>query len=348
MKKRALPALILALCLILTATVSASELPPRREATHQMEIPACWSPLTEQTEETELILSLTADRLYRLSADGQALTPSLAAAMPEDVTGEYAGTYGIPADAALGYAYRITLEPEARWEDGAPITADNWQFTMNTLIDRNRLGLDIAGLSGYYSHTEKPSETIISLQDAGFSSVEEAMEAGRTEFYIDVTNFWGLDAGWVSASGQDRLKDAAIPSGITEMYVSGAYLFDRYLKTGASQSVFQTEFVGVAAEAEFLDLADLGILRTGTHELVLILETPITAEALALKLSDMIPLREDLFGGDYGTSTAYSACGPYRIVSCGSGEMILEPNEYWHGKVPSFEADLIRLTQIGA
>lgn len=349
MKKRNFLALILILCLALPLGVRAAELEPRIEANYSLELPACWNPLGEQTKETALILSLTADRLYHLSSDGSTLTPSLAVSLPEDVTGEYAGSFGIPADASWGYAFRLRLEPEGRWEDGSPITTEDWLFTINTLIDRNMLDIAIANLQDYDSGAEKPSDNIISLGDAGFSSVEEAREAGRTEFYVDVGNFWGLEAGWVSASGRERLKDTAIPSGITEMYVSGAYLFDRYLKTGADQSVFQREFVGVAAEPEALRRSDLGLIREDAHTLVLILEKPTTAEALALKLGDLIPLREDLFGEDYATSAAtYSACGPYRIVSCGAGEVILEPNEHWLGKTACFEADLIRLTQIGA
>lgn len=349
MKKRNLLALILVLCLCLSSAVSAAELEPRIEASHQMEIPACWSPLGEQTEETELLLALTADRLYHLSPDGSALIPSLAVSLPEDVTGEFAGSYGIPENTGLGRAYRIRLDTQGRWEDGASITADDWLFTINELIDRNMLELAIAALNDYYTHAEKPSEEIISLADAGFSSVEEARDAGHTEFYVDVGNFWGLEAGWISASGRERLKDAAIPSGITEMYISGAYLFDRYLKTGADQSVFQREFVGIAAAPEYVQRSDLGLIREDAHTLVLILEAPTTAEALALELSRLIPLREDLFGENYATSAAtYSACGPYRIVSCSNGEITLVPNEYWLGKIPCFEADLIRLSQIGA
>lgn len=351
MKKSKLLALILIFCLVLPSAVSAAELAPRIEAVHKMEaIPESWSPLADRTAETELILSLTADRLYVLSADGQELTPSMAAAMPQDVTAEHAGTYGIPETAERGYAFLIDLEPGAAWEDGAPITADDFLFTMNLLIDRDQLGLDLANLHAYRNGIEKPTDNIVSLVDAGFASVEEAQAAGRTEFYVDVAHFWGLDAGWVPISDRTRLKDAAIPSGIIEMYVSGAYLYDRYLRTGASQSIFQPEFVGVSAEPEYTAREEIGLVRESSHQLVLILEEPTTAEALALKLSGMIPLREDLFGDDYATSPAtYVSCGPYRIVSVSGGEILLEPNEYWLGKTDAPEADLIRLmSDIGA
>lgn len=346
MKKRKLLALILVFALALPVAVSAAELPKRIEAVHQMKsLPESWNPLAELSAEAELILSLTTDRLYVLSPDGQTLTPSLAAEMPEDVTAAYAGSYSIPDGSLRGYAFRIELEPEAAWEDGAPITADDHLFTIHQLIDAHMLGLDLANLSSFYENVEKTTDNIVSLVEAGFGSVEEAREAGRTEFYVDTSHFWGLDTGWKSISDRERLKDAAIPSGITEMYVSGAYLYDRYLRTGASQSVFQTEFVGVSAEAAYVTREDIGLIREDAHSLVLILEEPVTAGTLALKLSGLTLLREDLFGEDYATSAAtYSACGPYRIVSAENGEILLEPNPHWLGRTETVEADIIRLT----
>lgn len=346
MKKRVLPVLILLLCLLLPVMAAAAESDaPRTEALHELgTIPGCWSPLAEQTPETELILNLTADRLYDLSADGAALLPSMAAALPRDVTAQYAGSFGIPSGAQRGYAFAIDLEPEARWEDGTLITAEDWLFTLNVWIDQGAPGLDLANLEDFYCRNQKATENVVSLMDAGFSSVEEAEAAGYTLFYVDTAHFWGLNDGWRSVSDGTRLKDSAIPSGVTEMYVSGAYLYDRYLRTGASQSVFQTEFVGISAEPEFVTLADVGMVQEDIHRFVLILENPTTATTLALQLRNLTLLRRSLFGADYATSPkTYSATGPYRIVSMDAREMVLEPNPHWLGKTDAPEAELIRL-----
>lgn len=352
MKKRNFLALILVFCLLIPSAVSAAEQDfPKTQAVRELEaMPVCWSPLEALTEEEALLLSLTSDRLYVLSADGRELIPSMAAELPVDVTEQYAGSYGIGAETRRGYAFLITLDPGAVWEDGNPINADDFLFTLNLLIDRGEMEPVLANYNNYIHHMEKPSDSIVSLMDAGYGSVEDAAAAGHTAFYVDVDHFWGLDAGWVSTSDVSRLKDAAIPSGVTEMYVSGAYLFHRYLRTGKSQSVFQTEFVGVAENPEYVSREEIGLIRKNSYEFILITEKPTTAEVLALQLAELIPVRPELYDEAYGTAPDhYSSCGPYRIVSMENGQILLERNGAWLGKTNAVSADSIRLgTDIGA
>lgn len=352
MKKQNFLALILVFCLLIPSAVSAAEPDSAKiQAVGELEaMPACWSPLEELTAEEELLLALTSDRLYVLSADGQELIPSMAAALPVDVTEQYVGSYGIGAETRRGYAFLITLDPGAVWEDGSPIDADDFLFTLNLLIDRGEMEPVLANYNNYLSRIEKPTDSIISLMDAGYGSVEDAAAAGHTAFYVDVGHFWGLDAGWVPASDVSRLKDAAIPSGVTEMYVSGAYLFNRYLRTGKSQSVFQTEFVGVAENPEYVSREEIGLIRKNSYEFILITEKPTTAEALALQLAELIPVRPELYDEAYATSPdRYSSCGPYRIVAMENGRILLERNEAWLGKTETVSVDSIRLgTDIGA
>ena len=215
------------------------------------------------------------------------------------------------------------------------------------------MGLDIpepANLRAFRNGAEKPTGEVISLLEAGFSSVEEARIAGHTMFYVNTGDFWGLDSGWVPFTDGTRLADTAIPSGVTERYVCGAYLYDRYLRTGAEQSMFQSEFVGVSAQPECVHREDVGVLEDSEFRFLLILEQPTTAEALALELMDITVLPADRCGDGYAASAeSYCATGPYRIISIRGGEMVLEPNPHWLGLVPAPEADTIRLgADIGA
>ncbi len=352
MNKRIFPILILILALMLPIGVSATEPAPQQEKRmvgyYEIEsIPESWNPLEELTAEAQLLLSLTADRLYILSNDGSTLAPSLAAELPVDVTAEFAGTCGIPAGATRGFAFRIQPDPAARWEDGEAVTAADLVFTINQLIDRKALNLNLANLEGFYGESEKPTETVISLREAGFLTAEEAVSAGFSALYVDTSGFWGLNSGWVSISDRTRLKDTAIPSGITEMYISGAYLYDRYLRSGASLSHYQAEFLGISAQPAYVQREDIGLIEE-KDGFVLILQEPTTAGALALKLTELIPLRESKFASNYGTSAAtYCASGPWKIASVADGMMELVPNGYYHGKIPGIEADLIHLKVIG-
>lgn len=355
MKKTLFPIWILILCLLLSSSVFASgtetAATPRIEASHRLqELPAHWNPLKDLTAEGELLLRLTGDTLYARSSDGQELIPSLAVSLPVDVTEEFAGQYGIAPGTNRGYAFEIEIDPNAKWEDGNALNGDDFLFTINLMIDTKRLPVELANLENYYSGAEKTTGTVVSLRDAGFSSVEEAQDLGHSLFYVDTAHFWGLDNGWVSCQDHTRLKDAAIPSGVTEMYVSGAYLYDRYLRTGSETDVFQTEFVGISAQPQYVERGDIGLIRRTENRFVLILSHPTTAEALALSLSGIVPMRESIYAENYATSVkTYRSSGPYRIISISGGIVTLEPNPYWLGKTEAFRADVIRLeTEIGA
>ena len=69
--------------------------------------------------------------------DGTDIVCELAAAFPVDVTEAYAGAapYGVPDTAREGYAWKIDLNPAACWEDGEPITADTWLYSLRELLN---------------------------------------------------------------------------------------------------------------------------------------------------------------------------------------------------------------------
>ncbi len=339
----------IALC-FLAAVGTAAETtpetqPPYVEAVHPVDIlPGSWNPLSDRTPEKQLLLELTSDRLYRLNPEGTGYIPSLAAGMPTDVTAEYAGTFGVPQNAVRGYAFSVELNDIACWDDGKALTSRDWYFTLCTMLQQNLLTLNVANKDAYLQAIPQETGEIISLEAAGLESVSQAWERGYTQFYVDTTWFWGLDAGWQSIGNQTRLLDEAIPSGGDERYVSGKYLYQKYLSDNGLQSHAQKEFVGIRPEfADPLSLESVGILCPDEHKLVLILAQPTTPGYLAMELGKILPLREDLFGSDYGTSVeTYSAVGPYRVVMVSSTEVRLERNPHFRGTWPFFEADAIR------
>ena len=52
----------------------------------------------------------------------------------EDVTAKYAEAWGLPAD-GVGFAYAITLRDDIKWDDGAPIKAEDFVYTMQQQLD---------------------------------------------------------------------------------------------------------------------------------------------------------------------------------------------------------------------
>ena len=81
--------------------------------------------------------------------EGYVIVPEMAASLPVDVTEQIKdeGTFSIPEDATSGYAYTIDLNPDACWEDGTPITAEDYVESMKRLLDPK---LRNYRASGYY------------------------------------------------------------------------------------------------------------------------------------------------------------------------------------------------------
>ena len=323
---------LLAAAALLTATLvtaSASDVPLR--AIREMEnVPTSWSPL-ETSSEAEFLQDLTGGSL-KISSD---LVTDF-----QDVTAEYAGNelYGIPENAVRGYAYRITLNENACWDDETPINANSWLNAARDLLENGSEDLLIlANAKGCLDGSNRTQ--VVSLGEAGYGSMAAAQEAGITDFYLDVENYWGLGDGWRSITDITRLKDHAITQGSKEMYVSAAWLYDQYLADERPYAYFQSEFVGIAGEGTPLTLEDVGILKTGDYELVLILEEPEAETSLKMKLADFRLVREGCFYRSAEDSASY---GPYRVKEVTSEGIRLEKNPNWWGAEGRYEQILCR------
>lgn len=336
--------LIFALVLISLAAIPvlASELAPIYEGRVTLDqLPENWNPMSDLDPAGETVLRLTAESLYTVTSAGEIL-PSQAAQLPVDVTAEYAGSYGIPRRAVRGYAFAIDIREGASWEDGKAVNAADWYFTVEKWLEAERFPLEIANYQAFLRGDTKPSQEIVSLKEAGFASVQEAEAAGYTDFYVDITHFWGLDAGWLRVTDSTRLQDEAIPSGAEEMYLTAEYIYRNYLSDAGSQKNFQSEFVGIpVTEGEKLTVMDVGVLAEG-NRITLILSEPTTSGSVAAALAEMIPLRPSSYDEAYGTVDHYTACGSYRIVSADQNEIVLEPNPHWAGEAPEFQIVRIR------
>lgn len=90
---------------------------------------------------------------YKFDADGKivpgAYTVEYSASTKlEDVTKKYAGRYGLAADAEKGQAFAMTLRNDLKWDDGTPIKAADFVYTMMQQLSPKYL---FATASNYYS-----------------------------------------------------------------------------------------------------------------------------------------------------------------------------------------------------
>ena len=338
---------LLCLCILPVVAVSATEATEPTPIIGIYEtntLPKAWGPFADETDGKDLILDLTTVPFYNISQSGE-FTASLAG-MPEDITAEFEvdAKFSIPENANRGYVFSIDLNPNIYWEDGTKVTAADVQFTLRAYAQQQELNISIAGMDDFLQGVQKPSGDVVSLQKAGFSSKEEAEEAGYHHFYLDMTHFWGLDAGWVSIYSRTVYHDRAIPTGVNEMYITPAYLYRQNLRDGAHQDHLQNEFIGIAADTIPMTENDLGMVAEDDHQLILILEEPTTVTALAAELSGLVIVKEDRFGLGYGSSVpSYCSYGPYQVTAFNPREIILQPNEAWQGEFP-YDVDQIRIT----
>lgn len=311
-------------------TASASDAPIR--AIREMDaIPAGWGPM-ENSSEAAFIRELTGGGL-KISSD---LVTDF-----QDVTAEYAGNdlYGVPDNGVRGYAYRITLNENACWDDDEAITADRWIDSAKKLLEAgNEDLLILANAEGYVKgETHKPQ--VLSLGEAGYGTVAAAQEAGITEFFVDMENYWGLGHGWYSIHDITRYRDHAMMLGYQEMYVSPAWLYNCHLADEQPYAYFQSEFVGIAGESIPLTWEDVGLVKTGDYELTLILDDPVTPAFLAMRLEGLTLIREKCA---YAGPEVGASYGPYRVTEVTDQEILLERNPAWWGEPGPYDQILCR------
>ena len=97
-----------------------------------------WNPLTWETNDDSYVLGFLTMGLYdfTLNADltGYSIVPEMAAAMPVDVTADYVGQYGIE-EGETAKAWKIALNPNAKWQDGTAITSADYIYSMQQQLD---------------------------------------------------------------------------------------------------------------------------------------------------------------------------------------------------------------------
>lgn len=125
--------------------------------TYTAQLPAVWTDVnTSDAADMEIIGYINSSFYefnYEYDANGEIVPGGFtvdysAATKLEDVTAKYAGKYGIPEDATEGLAFAITLRNDLRWDDGTPIHAEDFVYTMSQQLSPNYL---FQQASNYYS-----------------------------------------------------------------------------------------------------------------------------------------------------------------------------------------------------
>ncbi len=101
--------------------------------------PTVWNPHTYQTATDAVPLDYTSVGFYTFdyneTLDGYKIVPEMATAEPEDVTADYVGEEWGIAEGDTAKAWKITLRDDLKWDDGTPITANDFVKSAELLLN---------------------------------------------------------------------------------------------------------------------------------------------------------------------------------------------------------------------
>ena len=291
-----------------------------------------------------------------------------AATKLEDVTATVDAKWGYTdaQKAEGGYAWKITLRDDLKWDDGTAITAADFVYSMQQLLDpafmnfRANTYYDTLMIKNskvyFFQNTEGTYETIGSQ---GYESVQAAIDAGET-LYVNIWNMWGTQ-GYKDANGNECPEYVAItdetvynneagddPCSGKMMYEGyGAYLepgtgYDACVYVENTVRDVKWEDVGIyAVEGEnaivlCLDKAYSFLKEDGSLSVwapYYFSSLPVVHKA-KYEASKIAPADgATLWTSNYNSSLATTASwGPYKLVEFEAGSHYkLEKNENWYG-----------------
>ena len=315
-----------------------------------------WNPHTYQTSDDSYPLDFIISGLYTFIFNdelnpvegkdpysGYVIVPEMAAAMPVDVTEDIKAQYGdkfnIPADATSGYAYKIALNPDAKWQDGTPINADTYVYSMQMLLDPKLMNyratdyydgdLAIAGANNY-AHSGRSVKRANSSDGETMAYAVADLVKGADGKYTTAEGYpvyIGLDDAGYGWMGGNTLSDykAYFPEGVYDalkamadengyIALTDEALDTLYTFTGSDVWGNESrEELGYYLSYDYtyatVTFDTVGCLKTGEYEITLVLEKSLSGFYLLYNLSGNWLVYQPLYDacikevGDTFTST---------------------------------------------
>ena len=327
--------------------------------------PANWNPHTyEQIIESELMDYLTTTLFaFDFEEDnftsGFELRPLMLAELPTDVTAEYAGKYAVPEDAEEGYAYKYVLRDNLKWGDGTPITADDYEYSLQELLNPKMLNYRadevysgatvVHNAKNYlYQGSEKAIPLSEYIKHNDIESVDALLEKeGDMPAHIN----WSYSFGEIYKDGEwskDGVEDTYVDAGMTIKEARELYIEKVAGEWGESEETaiqFFEDECGVMFKYPEVDFSEVGFDKTGDLEFVIIIDNPLVDFDFIWNMRNTIPLvykplyeeNKKESGGlvttTYNTSLETTmSYGPYNLVGFQEDKFFdLERNEHWFG-----------------
>ena len=343
-----------------------------------------WNPHTYQTTDESYPIDFITTGLYSFIFNdelnpvegkdpyaGYKIVPEMAAELPIDVTADVKAAnnnkYGIPASATAGYAYKIKLNPNAKWENGTAINADTYIYSMKELLNPKLMNYRasdyyagsfcIAGAEFYANQgqtVECSPNTVIKNEgladlDAFLEKYGEEIAYVNWDYSFDDT--YNPETEEWTGSAEDEMVKTTLT--VNEM-------FDLFKTTIASwYPDYSADVTDPVAIEYFMDetcvdwtypanysFDNVGIYKSGDYEITLVLGKSLAGFNLLYNLTGNWIVYEELYeagktqveGSDlwvtnYQTSLDTTmSYGPYKLTQVvEKSSMTFERNENWFG-----------------
>ncbi|MGN0375815.1 MAG: ABC transporter substrate-binding protein [Butyrivibrio sp.] len=296
----------------------------------------------------------------------------MAAAAPVDVTDKYAGNenYNIPADATKGYAFQIALRENAQWDDGTPINADTYVYSMKQALNPDMQNYRASSyyqgtfaLANAYQYFCNGEGQYVDFYDVDTGEYAEAEDGNIYTSVTQPTAFFGdslenaaaaYEGCFIAEDGTDTLAALKELQGDNDwVAVVGDVKAALDALVDAVNNYFEMdyydgeelEYCTYYESMEKIDFDKVGIVKDDEYTITLIYERPILEEYMVYyNLTSNWLVKEDLYeankqdaGGltktTYGTSVdTYASYGPYKLVEWQEDKVIkLTKNDKWYG-----------------
>lgn len=311
-----------------------------------------WNPHTYQTADASDVMDYMMDSLFTAVYNdalhpvdgvepyaGYKLVPAMAADYPTDVTASVKVAhpeFNIPEDATSNYAWSVKLRSDLKWDNGDPITAQDFVDSLERVL-RGEL-LNYRAPDYYRGSYVVVNADKYSLQ--GTRAFEPMgvptstfLETGKVEdLYIDAYTFWNCDSSYTDADGNAleqyvSVLDETVYGEAQNDAFSGKVLYDTYFAPGAPYESLAGDYMGIMVDYEDnFPMSSVGLFVSGDNELTFVFKNPLegfylmtygmsTGWLIKPDLYDSLLTQKDgVWSSTYGTSLETTVSyGPYMM-----------------------------------
>lgn len=338
-------------------------------------LPSNWNPHTYQTSDDAYPQDYIADSLYTplyndalhpvdgtAPYEGYKLVPAMAADYPTDVTAAVKAAhpeFNIPADATTGYAWSVKLRDDLKWDDGTPITAQDFVDSLERVLRGELLNYRAADYyDGSYVvvNADKYSlQGTTAFKAMGMSTSAFVEQGGNPDdLYIDAYAFWNCDESYTDADGNAleqyvSVTDETVYGEAQDDAFSGKGLYDQYFAPGAEYDAADIAGTYVGTMVTYEDgysFDNVGLYVSGDNELTFVFRNALegfylmtygmsTGYLVKTDLYDACLKQDDTgaWTSTYNTSLETTVSyGPYKVSDFQRDKsMHFVKNDNWYG-----------------